>query len=284
MSGRLAELDEEAHVTETDGPPGDSADETSVRTVETDVGTPIEDLRRLSLVWRVKMTQIRMMSERGYELTPLDVEFNQIALTPSLFWELLLLKVPSLNQPGTTTALWDLLSETYVLKKDPRIRNMVVFLPPPFGKAFPRMRLNRVVSVVKRDPTLRFLDVIYEFPMTKNNRSQLAVTNRVVAEWTYSDLLMPIVQSVYVGKSFRVLSPAEFAEEYKADPVAARAGLPAICRDDPLARYHQWTPDTIVRSTEVGDVNVAVTRLLKDYVVVGTTIFAAVDSVEQPTS
>lgn len=290
MSGRLAELDEDAHVPEIDGPPGESADETSTRTVE---ATPIDDLKRLSLVWRVKMTQIRMMDNRGYELTPLDIEMRENSPTPSLFWDFLTSKIPTLLKPESgggskntsTTALWDLLSQTYNSKKDPQIRNMVVFLPLPAGKAFPTMRLNRIISVVKRDPTLRFLDVIYEFPLTKLNRSKLAVTNRIVAEWSFADLLMPILQSVYVGGNFRVLSPAEFAEEYKtADPSTVRAGLPAICRDDPLARYHQWTPDTVIRSTEVGDVNVAVTRLLKDYIVTSNTIFAAVDSAEQPAS
>lgn len=288
MSGRLAEVDEEAHVAEIDGPPGHSADETSMRTVS---AVEVEDLRRLPLLWRVKMTQIRMMGDRGYELTPLDVEMREKATSPATFWQFLVAKIPNLGRPDlggkscNITALWDLLTETYVSKKDPQTRNLVVFLPPPLAKAFPTMRLNRVISVVKRDPTLRFLDVIYEFPMTKTVRMKLAVTNRVVAEWSYSDLLMPVRDSVYVGGSFRVLSPQEFEEDYKAaDPVAARAGLPGICRDDPLARYHQWTVDTVVRSIEVGDVNVAVTRLIKDYVVTGNTIFAAIDSAEQPTA
>lgn len=283
MSGHLAELDEEAHVADIDGPEP-QADETSMTTVNVDVGTPVDDLRRLSLLWRVKMTQIQMMEDRGYELTPLNVEMRERATSPADFWQFLLEKIPTLKSPTSGTILWDTLTETYVSKKDSQTRNLVVFLPPPLGKVFPTLRLNRVISVVKRDPTLRFLDVIYEFPMTKQRREKLAVTNRVVAEWSYSDLLMPIMQSVYVGAIFRVLTPSEFQEYYAADPIAARGGLPAICRDDPLARYHQWTVDTVVRSTEVGDVNVGVTRLLKDYVVSSSTIFAAVDSVEQPTA
>jgi hypothetical protein len=284
MSGRLAELDEDAHNVEIDGPPGDGADETSTKTI----ASSVDDLQRLSLVWRVKMTQVQMLEDRGYELTPFDLELREKATSPTEFWNLVVSKIPSLVDPDsksyTVTALWDLLTETYVSKKDSQTRNLVVFLPPPLAKAFPTMRLNRVISVVKRDPTLRYLDVIYEFPMTKLVRTKLGVTNRVVAEWSFADLQMPILRSVYVGGKFRTLSPAEFQEYYKADPVAARAGLPIICRDDPLARYHQWTVDTVVRSTEVGDVNVAVTRLLKDYVVSSATIFAAIDSVEQPKS
>ncbi len=286
MSGRLAEVDEEAHVAEIDGPPGHSADETSMRTVEAD------DLLRLPLLWRVKMTQIRMLEDRNYELTPLDIEIREKAVSPAEFWKLMIEKIPNLNQPDSSkacnvTALWDLLTETYVLKNDPQTRNLVVFLPPPtpLSRAFPTMRLNRVISAVRRDPTLRYLDVIYEFPMTKTNRTKLAVTNRIVAEWSYSDLLIPIRDSVYVSGSFRVLTPQEFQDYYKgADPMAVRAGLPIICRDDPLARYHQWTVDTVIRSMEIGDVNVAVTHLIKDYIISGTTIFSTVDSADQPTT
>lgn len=280
MSGRLAEVDED--------PPMDPYDERSTTTIETDIGTPVEDLRRLSLIWRVKMTQIQMMEDRGYHLTPVDLEIKAKVFSPSDFWDFVTEKIPGLktveSKTCSITALWDFLTETYVSKKDPDTRNLVVFLPPPMAKSFPSMRLNRVISVVKRDPTLRYLDVIYEFPMTKLTRSKLAVTNRVVAEWSYSDLLMPILKSVYIAATFRVLTPQEFQEYYKDDPIAARAGLPALCRDDPLVRYHQWTVDNVIRSTEVGDVNVAVTRLIKDYVVTGSTIFAAIDSVEQPTS
>ncbi len=280
MTGRLAEVDEEADI---DGP-----DDTSTVTVQADVGTPVEDLRRLSLIWRVKMTQIRMMQDRGYHLTALDAELQERAKTPEEFWFIMNEKIPGLDNPEaktcSVTALWDTLTQTYVSKSNPDIHNLVVFLPPPLAKAFPTMRLNRVISVVKREPSIRFLDVIYEFPMTKVVRQKLAVTNRFVSEWSYADLLMPIMQSVYVGASFRVLSPEEFNEAYKADPVAARAGLPALCKDDPLVRYHQWTMDTVVRSTEIGDVNVAVTKLLKDYVVSNNTIFATVDSTEQPSA
>lgn len=227
-----------------------------------------------------------MLEDRGYEMTAFALELRARATSPETFWQLIIEKLPGIDRPEsktqTVTALWDLLTETYILKKDPQTKNLVVFLPPPIGKAFPTLRLNRVVSVVKRDPTLRYLDVIYEFPMSKLVKTKLAVTNRWVAEWSYSDLLMPIHKSVYVGGQFRVLPPKEFQEHYKDDPVAAMAGLPIICRDDPLARYYQWTVDTVVRSIEVGDVNVAVTRLIKDYVVSSTTIFAAIDSVEQP--
>ncbi len=130
MSGRLAEVDEEAHVAEIDGPPGHSADETSMRTVEAD------DLLRLPLLWRVKMTQIRMLEDRNYELTPLDIEIREKAVSPAEFWKLMIEKIPNLNQPDSSkacnvTALWDLLTETYVLKNDPQTRNLVVFLPPP---------------------------------------------------------------------------------------------------------------------------------------------------------
>lgn len=286
MSGRLAEVDEEANVAEVDGPPGDAADETSTRTIVMDPGTPIDDLRRLSLLWRVKMTQIQMIEDRGYHLTQLDVEMREVSTSPAAFWMFLSSKIPNLKNPSikscSITALWDFLTETYVSKTDPQSKNLVVYLPPPLGKAFPTMRLTRVIQVVKREPTLRYLDVIYEFPMTKLVRQKLASTNRVVAEWSYSDLVMPITRSVYVGSQFRVLSPEEFATDYTKDPIAARAGLPAICRDDPLARYFQWTMDTVVRSVEMGDVNVAVTRLLKDYVITGNTIFAATDSIEPP--
>lgn len=286
MSGRLAKIDEDATVPEVNGPPGDSADETSTRTVEMDPGTPIDDLRRLSLLWRVKMTQIQMIEDRGYHLSALDSEMRDVSTSPAAFWDFLTKRVPNLKKPDSKncsiTALWDFLTQTYISKSDPQSKNLVVYLPPPFGKAFPTLRLTRVIAVVKRDPTLRFLDVIYEFPMTKLVRQKLASTNRVVAEWSWSDLVMPITRSVYVGSQFRVLSTAEFAKDYSKDPIAARAGLPSICRDDPLARYFQWTMDTVVRSVEVGDVNVAVTRLLKDYIVTGNTIFAAIDTVEQP--
>ncbi len=272
MTGRLAERDNE------------SEDDTSMSTVEVDA----QDLKLLSVVWRVKMTQIQMLEDRGYHLTPFDLELREKALTPSDFWNLMTQKIPGLANPDSkaspVTALWDLLTETYVSKKDPQTRNLVVFLPRPLAKSFPTMRLNKVISVVKRDPTLRFLDVIYEFPMTKLVRSKLAVTNRVVSEWSYADLLMPILQSVLMGASFRVLTPEEFQEYYKNDPAGVRAGLPGLCRDDPLVKYHQWTVDTVVRSTEVGDVNVAVTHLLKDYVVSNNTLLAAIDTVDQPTA
>lgn len=278
MTGRLAELDDNA-IAET-------AEDMSMRTVNPDAGTQVEDLRSLSMLWRVKKTQIKMMEDRNYHLTPFDVEFKEKATTSAAFWQLLTEKIPSLNtsssSPATFTAIWDLLTQTYVSKNDRQVLNLVVFLPRPLGKAFPTLRLNRVISMVKKEPTIRYLDVIYEFPMTKLVRSKLSVTNRVVAEWSYPDLLMPVVNSVYLGSSFRVLTPQEFNEYYKADPVMARGGLPILCRDDPLVRYHQWTVDTIIRSTEIGDVNVAVTRLLKDYIVSNSTIFAAIDSAEQP--
>lgn len=274
MSGRLAQFEE-----------GEEVDDSMV-TVDPEQGTPVEDMKGLATLWRVKMTQVQMMEDRGYELTDLAVELKERAVSPEEFWKLMLEKLPGLDNPKSKTcsptALWDLLTETYISKQDSQICNLVVFLPRPQGKAFPTVRLNRVIAVVKRDPTLRYLDVIYEFPMRKLEKTKLSVTNRVVAEWSYSDLLMPIHKSVYVGGKFRVLTPQEFQEYYKADPVAALGGLPSICKDDPLARYYQWTVDTVVRSIEIGDVNVAVTHLIKDYVVSNNTIFTAIDTAEQP--
>lgn len=267
----------------------------SLRTVYPDGGganTPVSDLRRLSLVYKVKMTQIKMMEDRGYELTDFDKELRAASTTPENFWCFIYPKVCASHQTssggapkskkGLNTEFWDLLSQTYTLKRNPNIKNQVVFLPPMLERAFPTGRLNMLIKSVKNNPTIRFLDVIYEFQMNKPSRTKLAAINRIVAEWSYSELVIPITQSVYVGFDFTVLTPEKFIEDYgDGDPVAARAGLPAICKDDPLAKYFQWVPDTVFRSVEVGDVNVAVTRLLKDYIVTNNTIAATIDVADQ---
>lgn len=288
MSGRLAEVDEEALAPEEE----EASTMTQGVAVTEDSGTPAEDMRRLSLLWKVKMTQIQMMQDRNYEITPLDRELIDEALSPALFWEFIQTKIPDMikassSQPASaaaTTALWDLLSETYISKKDPQCHNLVVFLPRPLTRAFPTVKLNKIIAQVKKDPTIRCLDVIYEFQIAKPQRTKLAGLNRTVAEWSWPELVMPITRSVYVGNSFRVLTPDEFSKSYSRDPIAARAGLPALCRDDPLVRYFQWSVDMIIRSIEIGDVNVAVTRVMKDYIVTGNTIFANIDTVEQQPS
>lgn len=248
----------------------------------------VSDLKRLSVVWSVKMTQIQMIQDRGYELTPLSRELKEKAQNPELFWNLLSSLLVEKSSPATikkkslNTEFWDLLTERYKSKKNPNVENLVVFLPPPRDKAFPTGRLTTIIKSVKREPSIRFLDVIYEFPMSRVTRTKLAASGRYVAEWSYPELKIPITKSIYVGNKFTVITAQEFADDYGVENVAAaRAGLPELCRDDPLVRYFQWIPDTVIRSIEIGDVNVAVTRVLKDYIVTSKTLFAVVDSADQ---
>lgn len=241
---------------------------------------PIETLKRLPLLRKVKLTQIRMMEERGYHLLPSDIELREASADVEGFWGYLLEKVPALTEKGPPTALWDFLGGTYVTKRDAQTRNMVVFLPPPQGKAFPTTRMNKAIAEIKRDPTIRYVDIIYEHAMGKPSLTKLAVTNRVIADWRWSDLVTPKTELSFIGGPYSVLPPDVVASDYKDNLNGGRPGLPAMCRDDPFVRYMQWVPDQVIRGQEIGDINVAVTELIKDRVVTGNTIFTTTEAAD----
>jgi hypothetical protein len=246
-------------------------------------------LKRLNTLWRVKMTQIEMMKRRGYKITPTDEEILEIGKTSNLFWKYLVIKVPEMigtkgrkgSQTCNTAALWDFLSQTYESIQDPQgNKNLVIFLPPPLNKSFSSIKFGKMIEDVKKDPTIRHVDVIYEFKMSKQMRAKLASTNRMTADWTYSDLQIAPVKCSHIRDNFEVITPEDFAKEYGDYAAQARAGLPSICKDDPLAKYFQWTPDMVIRTEQVIDVGVAVNLVLLDYIVTHDTILS-VDTADQ---
>lgn len=284
-SGHLAEVDEEAHNTDIDGP-GSEADQDNTKSIgaeleDEEIEPIVDDMRRLSLIRNVKLTQIQMMIDRGYELPEFDVKLKEVSKTPALFWEYMNEQAPLTKK--SSTVFWDALSHIYLRKDNQRIKNLVLFLPPPMRKAFPTARLNKMIALVKRDSTIRFIDIIYEYPLTKITKTKLALTNRVNYSWTYSDMVSPLIRNYYVRGNYKLISPQRFNELYK-DPIAAKAGLPAICRDDPLVKYYQWLPEMVVENITIGDVNVAVGRVLKHYVVTYDSIAAPIIMADIPTA
>ncbi len=236
------------------------------------------DKAKLSLVFRVKKTQIRMMEDRGYNIDEDDLEIKKIP-TADLFMEYIEKKVPKLATE--TTAFWDFLSKTYSRSNGEAGENIVIFLPPPSAKSFPTTRLAKYIDVVKRTPSIKYIDIIFEFPLPNTTKEKLAITNRNIASWIYSDLVFPIPDSYYVGNQFRILTDEEFKELYK-DSGVFKGHLARMRRNDPIVKYWQWLPGMVIESREIGDLLVAVTHTIKHYVVTSDSIDEVVEVIDIP--
>lgn len=251
---------------------------------EVDEGATIDsddtNALNLSIIYRVKKIQIEMLRDRGYTIDEEDEEILKLQ-TPKEFWAYVNEKIPKLA--SDPTAFWDFLTKIYVYndEEDTRKENLVIYLPPPIGKSFPASKLNKYIETVKRTTTIGFIDIIYENPLTRTTRTKLLLTNRNVTSWTHKDLIFPIVDSYYVGnkKRMRVLPDAEYREIYAGSGIF-KSQLPHIRRDDPLAKYWQWTPRMVIEILETGDLTVAVTKVLKHYIVTPETITEVVDVVD----
>src|SRR6185437_3408528 len=254
-----------------------SGDEQEAYAEKAAIVTYNSNTRNLSLIFRVKKTQIRIMEDRGYNINEHDQEIKNIK-TPEEFGEYGSTNVEKLEKDPTS--FWDFLSDVYVYEKDGvRKENFVIFLPPPLGKSFPSTKLNRYIDVIQRTPSINFVDIIYEYPLSRINKTKLNVTNRNITSWTFSDLVAPIVDSYYVGKNMRVISDAEYRELYAGTGIF-KSQLPHIRKDDPLAKYWQWTPRMVIESIELGDLSIAVTHTLKHYVITPESITEVVETVD----
>lgn len=247
-----------------------------IEAVTFDVETAQMD--RLAILLDVKRTQMEMMLTRGYNLTPFDLLVRDKVQSVRDFWRLLSEHAPSLVSGGRLgekkqrgcippgTEMWYLLSGEYAKRDNPQVLNYVAYLPPPANKAFPSGYLKDVVARVKSKPNIRFLDVIYEYPMRKANIAHVAASRRLSAIWMYSDLLIPFPEYYYPARLLKVLTPAEITVDYGDDHQFVTR-LPRILADDKQVRYYQIAPGSVVRMEVIIDFNVAIPRAIVDYYV-----------------
>lgn len=256
-----------------------SEDEIDIPYQTATVETEDSDIVNLSIVFRAKKTQIQMLRDRGYEIDEVDEEIVNLT-DHDEFWNYVNEKVPKISTDPT--AFWDFLTKTYVYNIDGvHKENLVIFLPPPISKSFPASKLNKYIEIVKRNPTIGYIDIIYENPLTKTTRTKLLLTNRNVTSWMLKDLTFSIVDSYYVGnkKENKILGDAEYRELYAGSGIF-KGQLPHYRRDDPQTKYWQWTPGMVIENLETGDLNVAVSKVLKHYIVTPESIAELVDTVD----
>lgn len=256
-----------------------SDDEIDVPYQTASIDTEDADMTNLSIVFRAKKNQIKMLRDRGYEIDEVDEEITNLTSREE-FWDYVNRKVPKLA--SDPTSFWDFLTKIYVYNHDGvHKENLVIFLPPPVEKSFPASKLNRYIELVTKRTTIGFVDIIYENPLTKTTKTKLLLTNRNVTSWMLKDLTFSIVDTYYVGdkKNIKIIGDAEYRDLYSGSGIF-KSQLPHLRRDDPQTKYWQWTPRMVIENLETGDMNVAVTKVLKHYIVTPESITELVDTVD----